>query len=307
MAGLRHGVASLGVAMLAAAAGLGAGLWGAGDRGAPPGTPPTDDRPSSVERAIAADAVISAGFDRLVVDELSGRPVTVIALGDAARAAADGVARDLSTAGATVGGPVVLTDRWVDPASQDLRIGLAAQLSGDGGAGDLAADLAGVLAESPSGAGPARVWGLLTGGGLVSGDLPAARTTLVMVSPPPVPPAAAREWASLAQRIAGSGAGSGAGSDSGSARSGGGAVLVAARPVDGVTDNVTDERNPVTETSPVVALRDDFPAARVSTVDDIDTGLGRVALIRAVVTVATGEVGHYGSSHGADAATPAER
>jgi hypothetical protein len=262
------------------------------------GVGPGDARLSRL--ASGADDVVAEGFGALVSGTLDGRAVTVVSLGPAAAPVARSVVSDLGTAGAEVGGPVLLDEAWVDPGAADLRDGLAAQsatgespdrstasLGGDGPAGELAGELAAVLTGSGGDEAGSSVRGLLTGAGLVSGPLPVPAPVLVLVAPVTAPTGEATAWAGFAADM------------DAVAPPGGGAVVVAAGSL--------DDPQSTTERSVVVALRDSAAVTTVPTVDHIATGLGRVAMVRVVAAVPLGDVGHYGWLRGAESGTPAGR
>ena len=224
---------------------------------------------------------------------LPGRSVTLISLGgDPADVAA--VAQLVGQAGGTVAGQVKLTDAVTDPARADQLRDLASRLLPAGAQLPAATDtgsLAGGLLGSALLTGP-------NGAGLAAGQAQAVLAGLSAAGF--AEPGAAAKPAGMAVVVTG---GAAQGLDAGDAaattarlaseldRRGGGTVLAGRTGSADATGAVG------------VVRADEAAAGGLSTVDDVQTGTGRIATVLALREQAAGGAGQYGSA--GDAAAPA--
>lgn len=296
---LRYHLASLGAVLLALAAGIVAGLAagpGAGDPTTPVATPTaTTAATADAGEPGEAERVLAESVPAVVAGSLGDVDVTLLVLTDEAAEAAAVLEGDLDAAGATTTGSVVLTEAFVDPAEESLRTGLSGQLGTDGdpatpgSARDDLADILGrALLASEATGGTAReraatattVLGVLSGAGLARGTVEGPADALLVVAPAGFPEADLAAWGSAVAGI-----------------SEVGDVVLAA------PSRAAAEQDP----SLVEAVRTSPAGTGLSTVDHADTGLGRVAAVRALAALPSGARGHYGSLRGADSGAPAAR
>lgn len=297
---LRHHLASLGAVLLALAVGLVAGAAAGGSPSAGTGpepssgpaasggsTPGTGSEPAPGGPGGEADRLLAESLPTIAAGSLGGRQVAVLALGARAQPVADTLAADLAAAGAAVPVRATVEESWPDPAGADLRDGLTRQLgaqpvrSGD----PLAVLLAGaVTGAGGPGASPGTVWGVLTGAGLLSGDPPGgtAPEVLVVAAPAAVGPDAIAGWTALVEGLAVSAP-----------------VLLAAPASGGASGPAT-----AGDGSLVVAVRESPTGGLLSTADHADSGVGRLAVLRATADLPAGDRGHYGSLRGATSGAP---
>ncbi len=292
---LQHHLASLGAVLLALAAGLVAGVaaGGPGD-GTSAGEPVLAPRAPATAATAApategeADQLLAESLAAIVAGSLGGRQVAVLALGAAADPVAETVVADLSSAGAVVSLRGTVDPSWTDPAGAVLRDGLTRQLGAEPlSAGDpLAVLLAGAATGSgAAGSSPATVWGVLAGAGLLSGTPPgdAVPEVVVVAAPATVEPATAPGWTALVGGLAAT------------------APVVLVAPSPGHSGRAAGPG----EASLVVAVRESPAGPLLSTVDHLDTGVGRLAVLRATADLPAGDRGHYGSLRGATSGAPA--
>jgi hypothetical protein len=254
-------------------------------------------------RIDGAQEFATAVQDELVGSRLGGRSVVLVLLPEADSSVADDVASTLRSAGAKVNGQVKLSTAWADPDPGKItfRDQLATNLgplvgtSQDAGAsvnsrmGALlakalvvsnVADADRTTSQSEQALSGLREAGLVT----VQGKLPPLSTLAVVVAGQPGNASAtdARK-ATLATWTA-----TEAALDAGSS----GAVVV----------GPTASGEP---TGALGALRDDKAvAAKVSSVDDADLVMGRIAMVFALRQQMAGQAGHYGTGTGATAVLP---
>ena len=259
------------------------------------------ERDAALATAESQDSWAEAVGPALVARQLGGRAVAVVELPGADASQTDAAVDELTSAGATVSARVTVQESWIDPDEAAFRSQLAAQLAGqlttvpDASAGTdalLAAELGRALLTTelvplaePDTAGPA-ILSALTDGGLleVDGDVSTRGTLVLLVGGAPDADATddqvtANEatWTALATGL-----------DAASA----GAVL--AGPTEAAEDG-----------GPVAAVREDTDTANaVSTVDGLDTAIGRVSTVLALRQQLSGESGQYGTASSATAVSP---
>jgi len=258
-------------------------------------------------RVAFEDSLISEAAPALIAERLTGTSVVIVALpgvtGDVLTNAHDAVV----AAGGTVSGTVSLTDDWTDPARADaLASALGTlvpdqtRLPGDDGK-NLAARAAGALAEAvvaqqpavaekSEAAGQRLVKGLRDASFLRVKDKPWLRGSIgIVLAPAPPQDQGTRKPAQIAadnavltelleipRRMSADAAGLVVAGPRGSAATGGF----------------------------VAAVRSGEQRTSVSTVDDLGTAAGRVALVLAVLAERDDETGHYGDGPGADGPLP---
>jgi hypothetical protein len=250
----------------------------------------------------AADAFGASVAPSVVRGQLTGRSVVLVVAPGADPADRDAVRALLGDSGAQVTGELDLTDAALDPARADaLRdvttrlLPAGAQLPSATDSGGLAGGLLGSVLLQPApgrpGAVPGQAGAVLAGltqaGFLRSGPTPRPAQLAVVLTGGAATGADAAERAATVARLA-------AELD----RDGSGAVLAGrgATGTDGGSDAATGAVG--------VARADDGTAARLSTVDDVQSASGRVATVLALREQAEGRSGRYGSGHGAQGAVP---
>ncbi|WP_432574049.1 copper transporter [Kineococcus sp. SYSU DK005] len=266
----------------------------------------------------AQDAWAEAVAPAVVQRQLAGRAVAVVELPGADSSQADAAVEVLEQSGASVSARVTVQDEWTAQAQQGVRAGAAAELSaqlgaapaGAGGTTGEATDGAGgtgtdadpgsVLAEALARAlvtrepaqavvtdpAAAALLTTLTGAGLVEaeGEVTQRGTLVVLVGGAADPDATEGQadadsaaWSALAQRFDAAAAGS-----------------VVAGPTEAADG-----------AGAVAAVRaDSAVAGQVSTVDDLDTAVGRVNVVLALREQLAGDAGQYGTGAGASAVAP---
>lgn len=252
-------------------------------------------------RTDAAEEFANGVSTELVRSRLGGRSVVLVLLPGADTAVAGDLAKTLQAAGATVSGRVQLQPAWADPDKVAAREQLAARLAPstglDAGPSDpVDARMGALLAKAlvvgsvtdtgpPTPQSAKALSGLREGGMLsVDGNPPVPATLAVVVAGPPdlkageqARDAALATWATTINRL-----------DAASS----GAVAV----------------GPTESTEPVGvlgALRGQQAiAANVSSVDDVQLAMGRIAVVYALRQQMTGQSGQYGTGVGAGAVLP---
>jgi hypothetical protein len=249
----------------------------------------------------AGDEFASAVAPRLVSSRLSGRSVVVVSLPGAQSSVVDDLTTTLELAGATVTGAVQVEVAWADPARAGARQQLVTTLEPvvgvkppDGATLDermaavLAKGLVGPASAGSGGASAASREALrrLKDAGMVnfSGDGPAPAALAVVLAGVPDPDLAAQQRQAAVQAWTAIGAGLD--------EAGSGAV-VSGPPESAATGGV------------VAGVRGSGSVrANVSTVDDVVTPRGRVAVVYALRQQLAGDAGQYGSAAGASAVLP---
>ena len=259
------------------------------------------ERDEALATAEAQDSWAQAVAPALVARQLGGRAVAVVELPGADSSQADAAVDELQAAGATVSARVTVQQKWVDPSEASFRSQLAAQLSGEltgAPATDastevlLAAELArGLvtteLAQSQQvDMASTTIVTALSDGGLidVDGAVTQRGTLVVLLGGAPdtdltdaQAQATSAAWVALASQL-----------DTSSA----GAVVAGAQ--DAAEDG-----------GAVAAVRADPDAPDdVSTVDDLDSAIGRVNVVLALRQQLGGGAGQYGSAGSAAAVSP---
>lgn len=240
------------------------------------------------KRAADQDGFAKLYGESIISGSLTGKTVAVIQTPGASSDAVDGVVAQVAVAGGRVTGRIEITSDYLDPSrAVDIRalatgpahpVGLQLPATDDAGAlgGSL---LAYVLVGSPT---PGDINQVLAG---------FATLQMVKVSGDTVTPA------DLAVVVTG-----------GTAEESGASMLVAlASALDTQGDGavVAGDSASAGEAGVVAAVRDDASASRsISTVDDVDTAIGRLTVILALAEQEAGGTGHYGTAAGADAIAP---
>ena len=250
----------------------------------------------------ADDEFATAVTSQLVATKLDGRTVALVTLPGAQSSAVEDLSTTLEAAGAKVSGVVQVEPAWVEPARRAVRNELIATVApsvgADTAAGTATEDrMAAVLARglvvsqaaqagrpTPAAQGALRA---LKDAGMVtySGDGPAPANLAVVVSGVPDSDADPQQqqsdvtaWASIGAQLDAAGSGAVVSGPIESAASGG--VLAAVR-------GARDVRR------------------QVSTVEDVATPVGRVAVVYALREQLGGRAGQYGAGPGASAVLPA--
>ncbi|WP_081512441.1 copper transporter [Nocardia donostiensis] len=245
----------------------------------------------------STDAFIARSAGRILAGSLADRSVVVFTAPDAVPADLEGLASALQSSGAVITGRIALTDAFLDategdrmrtvltnviPAGAQLRTGAIDQ-------GSLAGDLLGQVLLLDPGNGGARstpqelalaVETLRGGGFLAYGDTP-------------VRPAQAAVILTGEGRESGTGSrGANLARFAGALRARGAGVVLAGR------------AGAAEDTGAVAAIRSDAAlAAAVTTVDNIERGIGRVTTALALTEQLAGRSGRYGTGAGAASLT----
>ncbi|HZI97502.1 MAG TPA: copper transporter [Actinomycetales bacterium] len=252
------------------------------------------------------DAFIESVTDPLLAEQLGGTSVVLITLPGADSDVADALGEQLAASGATLTGRVALQPRWTDPEQQAFRTTLSGQLvqyveprppAASGPAGELAAVLAravvttDIAAAGQSDPEAATVLEGLRASELISvdGDPAQLATTAVVLAGPPDEAAGAGD-ADWAEAAAQSYTALALGLDAGSR----GSV---------VTGPVASAADPGGLLAQLRA--DEDVAAVVSTVDAVDTPMGRATTVLALREQLGGTAGQYGVAENAAALLPA--
>lgn len=259
------------------------------------------ERDAALATAEAQDSWAQTVGPALVARQLGGRAVAVVELPGADASQTDAAVDELTTAGATISARVTVQSKWTDPDEATFRSQLAAQLAGqltsapDTAAGTdalLAAELGRALLTTdlvqgaePDTAGPA-ILSALGEGGLVQvdGQVTTRGTLVLLVGGAPDADATDDQVAAVDQAWTALAAGLDAAS----------AGAVVAGPAEAAEDG-----------GPVSAVREDQDTAdAVSTVDGLDTAIGRVSTVLALRQQLSGESGQYGTAGSATAVSP---
>ncbi|WP_280317018.1 copper transporter [Nocardia wallacei] len=302
MFSLRRHAVPIAAVLLAVAVGV---LLGAQLRGGPSQTDRSDRRAGALaaengeltDRLRSADAFIARSAGRLLGGTLTDRTVLVFTTPDADAADVEAVTRALTTAGAVVGGTVALTDAFVDSGQGDrLRTAITnmipagAQLpTGAVDQGSLAGDLLGTALLTDPGSGQPRstdqerglILDTLRGGGFLTADTVHPAQLAVVVTG-----AGARaeenNRGSIVGRFAGGLKGRAAG------------VVLAGRP------------GAAAGSGPIAVVRGDSQlGAAVTTVDNVDSEIGRVTTALGLGEQLHGVIGRYGTGDRASSLTVA--
>ncbi|MCF7549649.1 copper transporter [Pseudonocardia sp. WMMC193] len=242
----------------------------------------TAERDSLLDQQAAADQFAARVGPAAVAGSLTGRSVAIVQAGGD-QSDQESVIRLIGQAGGTVTGSITLTDAVTDPARADQLNELAARLLPAGAqlpaasdTGSLAGGLLGsvMTTKNAATAGSAgAVWtGLADSGFVQPGTAPGPADMIVVLTGGAQQGADAGDSAAVLARLA-------AELD----RAGSGAVLA------GRTGSAS-------ATGPVgVARAAGGSTAGLSTVDDVQTGTGRVATVLALKEQLDGKAGAYGS------------
>jgi Copper transport outer membrane protein, MctB len=250
----------------------------------------------------AAEEFATAVTPQLVASRLGGRSVVLVSLPGAQSSTVEDLQATLQASGATVSGVVQVESAWVDPARRTTRDGLTATVGPSVSAGAqtdasledrMAALLARALVVNQLGeagrstSGSQQALRGLKDAGMVTygGDEPAPATLAVVVAGAPDPEADPQQrqsdlaaWTAIGARLDAASSGTVVSGPTESATSGG--VVAAVR-------GSRDVRG------------------EVSTVDNVTTPMGRVAVVYALREQMAGESGQYGAGSGASGALPA--
>ena len=269
---------------------------------------PTAPAPAQQARASAlrrtaqySERAVTSLAPALLAGRLADRPVAVLALPGAVDAQVAAVTEDIEAADGTVTTRLRVGADLVDPAARTLVDTLSTgqvneyddlTVPGDASGYERAGLVLGRAlltdpdAGEPVDAAAGSVLNGFTAAGLLTGELPDRRASLVLIVAGPVSgqreadAARAGIIASLARTIGSRGDG----------------AVVAGPPEAAAPGGA------------VAAVRDDPQAARtVSTVDTLHTRLGQVGAVLALAEQAAGSVGHYGVVGAADGAVPRGR
>ncbi|NMI00150.1 copper transporter [Pseudonocardia acidicola] len=256
----------------------------------------TTERDNLAAAQRAADEFAARVGPAAVRGLLPGQTVTLVTV-DADQADRDAVVGLLGKAGATVTGQLALTDAVADPARADQLRELTSQLLPSGAqlpaasdTGSLVGGLLGAVLLNRGGqpqTSPDQAQAVLsglTGAGFVTpGDAPRPANLVVVLTGGALTGVDAGDAAAVTARMA-----------TQLDRSGAGAVLAGRTGSADATGAVG------------VARADRGATAGLSTVDDVDTGSGRVATVLALREELDGRAGRYGSATSADSgAAPA--
>lgn len=303
MISLRYHAVSIAAVFLALAIGVVLGASGVSERLLGAVTTRADDLGGQVQLltaqrdALAASQRASDEFAQrvgpaAVKGTLQGQTVTLVTSG-ADTADRTAVVALLGQAGATVTGEVALTDAVGDPARADqLReltarlLPTGAQLPAAADTGSLAGGLLGGVLFTKAGAQPdqekAVLSGLASAGFVVPGDAPAPANLALVLTGGALTGVDAPDAAAVIARLA-------AQLDT----SGGGVVLAGRAGSSDATGAVG------------VARADPTITARMSTVDNVQTGAGQISAVLALGEQLKGQAGRYGTAAtAADGSSP---
>ena len=306
MISLRYHAVSIAAVFLALAVGVFLGASGLSDRVLSAVSTTRDDLGTQVDQLTAqrdsllasqssADEFAARIGPSVVKGLLPGQTVALVTIG-ATPADRDAIAALIGQAGATATGTLALTDAVTDPSRADQLRELTAQLLPSGAQLPAASDpgsLAGgllssvvALRDGKPQADPAQIQavvsGLASAGFVTPGPVPAPANLVMVVTGSTFSGPDAGDAAAVPARMATE-------LDRGAA----GAVLVGRSGSAAATGAVG------------VARADRTATAGLSTVDDVDTGSGRVAAVLALREQLDGKAGAYGSGPKADASVPA--
>ena len=238
----------------------------------------------------------------LVTSRLGGRSIVIVTLPGADPDTVNALTQVLTTSGASVSGVVAVRQAWTDPAKSSFRDQLATSLApvassvtGSPGA-SLDARMGALLAQSlvvsklalagRTNAAAVQTLAALKAANLISFDAdgPKFATLAVVVAPTPD---ATRTVDLRAGDLSG--------------------WTAIARALDSASSGATVVGPPESAAGGglVAAIRADQATAKlVSTVDDVDTAVGRIATVFALREQMSGSVGQYGVASGASAVLP---
>lgn len=306
MISLRYHAVSIAAVFLALAIGIVVGASGVSERLLGALATRTGDLSGQVQQLTAQRDALAAAqragdefAQRIgpaaVAGTLQGRTVALVTAG-ADPADRDALLTLLKQAGATVTGQVALTSAVTDPARADQLRELAARLLPAGAqlpaasdTGSLAGGLLASFLTAPAGATPAGapqaaavLSGLASAGFVTPGDAPAPAQLVLVLTGGALTGIDAGDGAAVIARMA-------AQLDT----AGAGAVLAG-------RDGSADATGAVG-----VARADATVTAHLSTVDDVQSGAGRVTTVLALREQADGHAGRYGTAQNAgDGAAP---
>ena len=282
MISYRHHIVSLVAVFLALAVGIALGGGPLSDLG-------RDDRPASASTTHASappsrapsfgDEFAAANASALYADGLRDKTVSLVVLPGADADAVSALGAQVEAAGGTVAGTYDVQPTLTDPSEKSLVDSLGRQLGEQLGSGALSADAA-----------PYVRMGQLVGLAVAAGDLPGSEASVGPAGP------GRRRAADLAR---------GRGPRPGRA----GGARRPDRPGDPVRGrHRAGRRRPPGSSSratPAVsaALRAEPDAAKAATVDGVDTPLGQVTAVLALIRSFTVQGGSFGAS-GSDGAVP---
>jgi len=249
----------------------------------------------------AADDFATAVTPELVAAKLGGRSVAIVTLPGAQSTTVEELGNTLRASGATVSGVLQVETAWVEPTRRAFRDELSATVAPSVGADTptdatledrMAALLARALVVNQLGeagrstSNSQQALKALKDAGMVtySGDEPAPATLAVVVAGSPDPDADPQQrqsdlaaWTAIGARLDAAGSGTVVSGPPESATAGG--VVAAVRGAGDVRDEV-------------------------STVDDVASPVGRIAVVYALREQMAGESGQYGAGAGASAVLP---
>lgn len=245
----------------------------------------------------AGNAFAASVGPAVVKGQLAGRRIVLVSTPDADPGDRDAVRQLIAQAGGTMTGELALTDAVTDPARADAARDLAtrllpsgAQLPASADAGSLLGGLLGsALLMRPQDTKPraaadqigAALAGLTQGGFVRAGARPGPAQLVVVLTGGPFTGADAADRAATLARLS-------AELD----RAGSGAVVAGRTGSEGPDGAVG------------VVRADSVMSSTVSTVDGVQTAIGRVATVLALREQADGRAGRYGSGSNAQAPIP---
>jgi Copper transport outer membrane protein, MctB len=243
-------------------------------------------------RQRAANGFAAAVAPSVVKGQLDQRRVVLVLAADADAGDRDAVRQLVTDAGGIVTGELALTEAITDPARADAIRDLSTRLLPSGAQLPTATDagglvgglLGGVLLPKPNARpdqGAAALTGLTEAGFLRVGARPGPAQLAVVLTGGGLAGRDAAERAATLARLAGE-----------LDRVGGGAVLAGRTGVERATGAVG------------VVRADPTTSAALSTVDDVQTAVGRVATVLALREQADGRAGRYGEAANAQAPIP---
>lgn len=297
MISLRYHIVSIAAVFLALAVGVVLGASGVSDRLLGAVTTKADDLSGQVQQLTVERDALAAGqrADADFAQRVGPAAVRGVLTGDSVAlvtAGADGPTRDavlslLRAAGATVTGTVALTAAVTDPARSDQLNQLSGQLLPTGAqlpaASDTGSLVGGLLGGVLTGRG-----GKAAATGAPAAAVYAGLTSAGFVTAAPAPKPAGLVLVLTGGALTGVDAGDGAALIARMAaqldHSGDGAVLAGS----------TGSAGP---TGPIgVARADPTVTAALSTVDDVQSGSGRISTVLALAEQAAGHAGRYGTA-----------
>jgi hypothetical protein len=245
----------------------------------------------------AGNAFAAAVGPAVVKGQLTGRRIVLVSTPDVQQADRDAVRQLVAQAGGTMTGELALTDAVTDPARADTARDLAtrllpsgAQLPASADAGSLLGGLLGsALMVHAQDAQPraaadqtaAALAGLAQGGFVKAGPRPAPAQLAIVLTGGPFKGADAADRAATLSRLS-------AELD----RAGSGAVVAGRTGSEGPNGAVG------------VVRADSVMSSTLSTVDGVQTSIGRVATVLALREQVDGRAGRYGSGSNAQAPIP---